>query len=285
MRGPQMPEHESDIEAILARRYDNGADYWATPDGRCYVGNPFSTLACLGMLHELGVPADHEAVAGGLEIVLGACRDDGRIRLAPRAPLYPCYTAEAARVLCRFGMTEHPALQRTMAYFMGAAHDTGGWRCNFTRFGRGPETECANPGATLNVLDVLRHVPAYRRGNEVIARAVESLLDHWETRLPAGPCHWGIGSRFLKVEYPFVRYNLFFYVYVLSFFERAREDARFGAALATLEARLDDTGRVVVERPHRDLKGLRFCARGQPSALATRRYREIRRNLAGADSG
>lgn len=284
MRGPQMPEHESDIEAILARRYDNGADYWATPDGRCYVGNPFSTLACLGMLHELGVPADHEAVAGGLEIVLGACRDDGRIRLAPRAPLYPCYTAEAARVLCRFGMTEHPALQRTMAYFMGAAHDTGGWRCNFTRFGRGPETECANPGATLNVLDVLRHVPAHRDGNGVIGRAVESLLDHWETRLPAGPCHWGIGSRFLKVEYPFLRYNLFFYVYVLSFFERAREDARFRAALATLEARLDDTGRVVVERPHRDLKGLRFCARGQPSELATRRYREIRRNLAGADS-
>ena len=58
-----MPGNESDIQAVLARRHDNGADYWATPDGRCYVGNPFSTLACLGMLHELGVPADHEAVA------------------------------------------------------------------------------------------------------------------------------------------------------------------------------------------------------------------------------
>jgi len=39
-----------------------------------------------------------------------------------------------------------------------------------------------------------------------------------------------------------------------------------------------------VERPHRDLKGLRFCARGQPSEPATRRVGEIRRNLAGADS-
>ncbi|MCY3842293.1 MAG: prenyltransferase [Acidobacteria bacterium] len=276
-----MPENESDIQALLARRHDNGADYWATPDGRCYVGNPFSTLACLGMLYELGVPADHEAVAGGLEVVLGACREDGRIRLAPRAPLYPCYTAEAARVMCRFGMTRHAAVQRAMSYLMGAAHHTGGWRCNFTRFGRGPETECANPGATLYVLDVVRHVPAYRHGNDVVGRAVESLLDHWESRLPAGPCHWGIGSRFLQVEYPFLRYSLFFYVYVLSFFERARGDARFGSALATLEARLDGEGRVVVERPHRDLKGLGFCARGRPSGPATRRYREIRRNLGG----
>ena len=118
----------------------------------------------------------------------------------------------------------------------------------------------------------------------MIVRAVESLLDHWESRLPAGPCHWGIGSRFLRVEYPFIRYNLFFYVYVLSFFDRAKEDARFGSALATLEAKLDGQGRVVVERPHRGLAGLTFCSRGQPSDPATQRYREIRRNLAGADS-
>jgi hypothetical protein len=93
---------------------------------------------------------------------------------------------------------------------MDSAHESGGWRCNFTKFGRGPETMCANPGATLYVLDALRHLDKHRRRDAVVNAAVESLLDHWESRKPTGPCHWGIGSRFMRVEYPFLRYNLFF---------------------------------------------------------------------------
>jgi hypothetical protein len=275
-----MATHASDVQAILARRYDNGGDFWASLDGRIYVGNPFSTISALGMLYELGVGADHEAVEGGMALILRACREDGRVRVAPKAPMYPCYTAEAARVMCRFAPA-HEALERTVGYLVANVHETGGWRCNFTRFGRGPETECANPGATLYALDVLRFFPEYREGVDAIDRAVESLLDHWEIRRPIGPCHHGIGTLFLQVEYPFLRYNLFFYVYVLSFLERAKRDARFAAALAALESKLTDQGEVVVERPHRGLKGLELCAKGRPSVLATRRYREIRQNLAG----
>ena len=94
-----------------------------------------------------------------------------------------------------------------------------------------------------------------------------------------GPCHYGIGTRFLQVEYPFLRYNLFYYVYVLSLFRVARGDARFRAAAGALAEKLDDGGRLVVEQPHRGLKGLAFCRRGQPSELATGRYREILANL------
>lgn len=276
-----MSGHESDIESILARRCDNGGDFWGTPDGRVYVGNPFSTISSLGMLHELGVCREHEAVEGGLTLLLKGCRDDGRIPVAPRAPLYPCYTAEAARVLCRFGLTGHEAVQRAVLYLIENAHTTGGWRCNFTKFGRGPETEYANPGASLYALDVLRFFPEYREGCSVVDLAVESLLGHWETRSPIGPCHWGIGSLFMQVEFPFLRYNLFFYVYVLSFYERSKSDQRFEAALAALKAKLNEEDQVIVERPHRGLKGLSFCAKGRPSDLATHRYDELCQNLAG----
>ena len=164
-------------------------------------------------------------------------------------------------------------------YFIDTVHETGGWRCQFTKFGKGPETECANPGATLFVLDALRYVEGPNAGPE-IDRAVESLLDHWEIRKPIGPCHYGIGTLFNQVEYPFLRYNLFFYVYVLSFYDRAKDDERFRDALLALEAKLDDAGHIVVERPHRALKGLGFCEKGKPSALATVRYKEIADNLA-----
>ncbi len=271
--------HRPDIDAILAKRHDNGGDFWATPDRRIYVGSPFSTLSSLVMLHELGVKPSHEAVRGGLDLVWNAWRDDGRIRLAPKAPLYPCYTAEAARVLSRFGCANDERVRRTASYFIDTAHDTGGWRCQFTKFGKGPETVCANPGATLFVLDALRYVEGPNAGRE-IDRAVESLLDHWEIRKPIGPCHYGIGTLFNQVEYPFLRYNLFFYVYVLSFYDRAKDDKRFRDALQTLESKLDDAGQMVVERPHRALKELKFCEKKKPSTLATVRYKEIVDNLA-----
>ena len=274
-----MESSHSDVLLVLSHRHDNGADFWATPDDRIYVGNPFSTISSLGILHELGVGQGHEAVEGGLGLILACCRADGRIQVAPKARLYPCYTAEAARTLCRFGLSDHESVRRTVSYLLDNAYETGGWRCSFTRFGRGPETECSSPGATLRALDVIRFLPQYRDDVDPIDRAVESLLAHWDVRQPIGPCHHGIGSLFLQVEYPFLRYNLFMYVYVLSFFGRARADPRFLDAASILASKLDADGRVIVERPHRGLRGLEFCAKGKASELATRRYRELRENL------
>lgn len=268
----------SDVEAVLARRHDNGGDYWASPDGRLGVGDPFSTLTSLAILHELNVARTHEAVRGALKLVMGAWRDDGRFRLAPSGTLYPCHTAAAARTLCRFGYAKDRRLQRTLAHLLESQYQDGGWRCNKFSYGRGPETESSNPGVTLPVLDIFRftqHVNKEPRLDE----AVGSLLDHWVTRRPIGPCHFGIGTLFMQVEYPFLRYNLFYYVYVLSFYDRAREDKRYLEAFRLLGSKLDERGRVVVERPNRKLADLSLCAAGRPSDLATRRYLEIVKNL------
>jgi hypothetical protein len=145
-------------------------------------------------------------------------------------------------------------------------------------YGRGPETELSNPGVTLPVLDVFRFTEHVNRDSR-LDRAVESLLDHWVVRRPTGPCHFGIGTLFMQVEYPFLRYNLFYYVYVLSFYDRAKDDQRYLQALGNLESKLDSLGRVVVERPHRKLAGLHFCTKGHPSDLATSRYHEVLENL------
>lgn len=79
--------------------------------------------------------------------------------------------------------------------------------------------------------------------------------------------------------------NLFYYVYVLSFYDRARDDQRYLEALGLLQSRLDARGAVVVERPNRKLGHLSLCAAGRPSELATGRYREIFGELGDADSG
>lgn len=272
-----LPRYQPDVDAILARRHDNGADCWATPDGRLAKGSPFTTLDCIRLLLELGVEPDDPVLRRAGDLVWRAWRDDGRFRLAPSGAIYPCQTINAARALAHLGCASDERLARTFEHLLAARHDDGAWRCLKFSYGRGPETGSSNPGPTLGALDAFRFTGLTGAGGP-LDDAVAFLLGHWETRAPLGPCHYGIGTLFLQVTYPFAAYNLFFYVHVLSFYDRARDDPRFLDALRVLESRTRD-GRVVVERPHPRLAGFAFCRKGEPSDLATDRYREILANL------
>ena len=271
------PQHEVDVEAILATRHDNGADYWATPDGRLAKGGPFSTLEAPALLLELGVEPADQALQGAGELLWNAWRSDGRFRLSPSGAIYPCHTINAARALARLGHARDERLHRTFDHLLATLHEDGGWRCKKFSYGRGPETEFSNPSPTLAALDALRLAGL---ADSAPVSAVEVLLDHWDSRAPLGPCHFGIGTLFLQVEYPFGSYNVFGYVHALSFYARARDDRRFREALAVLESNLVD-GQVVVQRVHRRLAGLAFCRKGEPTELGTRRYEELLTNLGG----
>lgn len=272
-----VAQFQADVEAILARRHDNGADLWATPDRKLAKGGPFSTLEAVRLLLELGVDPDDPVLVAARELIWSAWREDGRFRLAPSGAIYPCQVVNAANALCYLGQAADPRLAQTFEHLLATRFGDGGWRCNKFSCGHGPETEFSNPGPTLMALDAFRFT-GFANESPVLDDAVVFLLDHWVTRLPLGPCHYGIGSLFLQVGYPLQGYNLFSWVYVLSFYERARRDPRFDEAVATLASRLVD-GCIVPERVNRALAGFEFCRKGAPSNLATRRYREILANL------
>jgi hypothetical protein len=270
-------QYQSDVDAILAKRYDNGGDYWATPDRRLIKGSPFSTLDCVYMLLELGVDRSDPILKETSNLILSSWREDGRFKLSPQGAIYPCHTINASRALCYLGYASDSRLKKTFDHLLEIQHCDGGWKCNKFSFGRGPETEFSNPGPTLGALDAFRFT-GFLNKDESLDKAVEFLLDHWTTRKPLGPCHYGIGTLFFQVAYPFANYNLFFYVYVLSFYDRAKKDRRFLEALQVLESKLMDS-RIVVERPNQKLAGFAFCKKGEPSDLGTKRYHEILKNL------
>ncbi len=271
------PQYQPDVEAILSHRHDQGADYWTTPDNRLIKGSPFSAYNSASMLLELGMePTDPvlQAVAG---MFFDAWRDDGRFKLYPSGAIYPCHTVLAASLLCHMGYAADPRIEKTFRHLLETQYGDGGWRCNKFSFGRGPETEYSNPMPTLTALDAFRF-SNYQNNTPALDKAVDFLLEHWVIKAPIGPCHYGIGTLFMQVEYPFGNYNLFQYVYVLSFYNRAKSDPRFLEALAALQAKLVD-GMIVVERIVPKLAKLNFCKKGEPSMLATKRYHEILRNI------
>lgn len=270
-------QYQGDVDIILSKRYDNGADYWTTPDNRLVKGSPFSAYNCALMLSELGMEPSDPILTETAQLFFKAWRDDGRFKLYPKGAIYPCQTIIAAGLLCRLGYANDERLEKTFEHLLGIQHHDGGWRCNKFSYGRGPETEFSNPGPTLWALDMFRHT-RYLNNESALDKAVDFLLDHWETRLPLGPCHYGIGTLFMQVEYPFANYNLFQYVYVLSFYDRAKKDKRFLGALGVLESKMAG-GKIVVERVSRKLSELAFCKKDQPSELATKRYQETINNL------
>jgi hypothetical protein len=271
-------QYKSDVEAILARRYDNGWDFWTTSDKRLIKGSPFTALVSALLLLELGMEPTKPLLKDVADLIFSAWREDGRFKLYPQGSIYPCHTINAAKVLCHLGFAHDERLQKTFRHLLDIQHTDGGWRCNKFFFGRGPETEYSDPGPTLTALNAFRFTD-YLNKEPLLDKAVEFLLDHWETRLPLGPCHYGIGSRFMQVEYPFGNYNIFVYVYVLSFYDRAKQDLRFLEALGVIESKLSG-GKIVVERVNRKLAGLSFCRKGEASDLGTKRYKEILKNIA-----
>ncbi len=268
-----MTDFSSNIETILSLRRDNGADLWAAPDGNLVKGGPFSTLEAAYILAELGCPPDEPVLEAAAALIWNAQRADGRFAPVPKSTIFPCHTIHAAKTLCCLGFATDRRLEKTFDHLLETQYADGGWRCNKFFYGRGPETEASNPGPTLTALDAFRFTP-YVNTDTRLDNAVSFLLQHWETRAPLGPCHYGIGTLFHQVAFPFLSYNLFYYVYVLSFYDAARRDPRFLDALSVLQGKLAG-GRIVVERTHKKLSELDFCKKGEPSELATKRYHEL----------
>jgi hypothetical protein len=270
-------QYLSDVEVILSHRYDNGGDLWTTTDKRLLKGAPFSTLESVLLLLELGMDPGEPILKEAADLIFSTWQKDGRFKVYPQGGIFPCHTVHAADTLCHMGYASDARLQTTFGHLLDIQYTDGGWRCNKFSFGRGPETEYSNPFPTLTALSAFRFSD-YLNKEPALDKAVDFLLEHWIIRKPIGPCHYGIGTLFMQVEYPFRNYNLFYYIYVLSFYNRAKEDKRFLDALKVLESKMAD-GQIVVERDNRKLSGLSCCQIGQQNPLATVRYHEILKNL------
>ena len=185
---------QEDIDAVLAHRRDNGADDFATPDGRLLKGAPFTALESAMYLLELGVPPEHEVLQSIAGRIISGCREDGRIRIAPSGAIYPCQTALALNVLCHMGY-DNAYTRRAFAYFLNAQEADGGWKCNKYSFGRGEETECSTPYTTLVALDAFRVRMNGWIGRRPFCCAIGTFAGpsaHAITVSAAGLCRWSI---------------------------------------------------------------------------------------------
>lgn len=266
-----------DIQTILGFKDQFDFNYWTTSDYRLLKGSPLNLTQAPLYLLDLGVKQDDPIIKSCADILFSVQREDGRFKMYPKGGIYPCQSAIALHSLCAMGYGNDKRLQKSFSYFLSNQEADGGWKCNKYSFGRGPETDYSTPLTTLTVLHAFIYNTTYSEYKQ-LDDAVEFLLKHWEIKQPISPCHYGIGKLFMEVEYPIGDYNLFTYVYVLSFYKKARSDYRFLEALSKLQDKLVD-GKIVVERNSRKLSNLHLCKKGQVSEYATNKYNKIIENM------
>ena len=270
-------QYTSDIELIKSKQNHLGGDFWTTNDNRVGKGSPFSSRDVAIMLTELGFTQKDEEIKGLSDKIFNTLRPDGRFKISPSGTIFPCHTITALRVLCYMGFSQDERLKATFDHLFEIQHDDGGWRCNKTKMGKSIYMDLSNPGVTLEALDAFRFTK-FLNSDKRLNKAVDFLLQHWKIRRPLGPCHFGIGTLFMQTEFPFLRYNLFYYCHTLSFYDCAKGDSRLQEAVKALDRKTKD-GKLIVENPNRMLAKLSFCKKGKPSDLATIRYKELKKRI------
>jgi hypothetical protein len=267
------------IDEIIKRQNDNGGAFWSREDGDIHAPFGFSTIDTLSVIGEIGYSVyDKPQITEAVDFVFAYQTQKGSFKYSLASAKLPCLTARIIAAFGRLGIRNDCRVEKSYNWLMDTQWNDGGWRCSVVKLGKSPLTDASNPGTTLYVLDAFRF--RYNNPKEIkkLNQSVDFLLQHWEIRQPVGPCYFGIGSRFLKIEYPFLRYNLFYYVYVLSFYEKARNDKRFQEALSYLKDKIKND-KLIPENPHKAWQEFIFARKGQISELGTKRWIEIKNNI------
>jgi hypothetical protein len=265
----------NEIDDIIHSHMINGGPFWSRHDGDIHAPAGFSTIDVLNTLGDIGVHyTDYDVVRDAINFVFNLYDDKGRFKYAPKSAKLPCLTARIITAFARLGYIDDNRIQACYQYFFRTQQSDGGWRCPGVKIGKSKETDASNPGTTLYVLDAFRFLRINASEEAQLDKAVQFLLQHWETRLPLGPCNFGIGSRFKSIEYPFLRYNLFYYVYVLSKYSSARTDVRYIEALEEL-LKKSPNNQITPETPHNAWSSYSFAQKGTYSVPATKRLLEI----------
>lgn len=270
-----MNKLNDEIASILTTSEINGGKYWSRKDGDIHAPHGFSTIDVLNTLGEIGLKYNEsKLIQETIDFILSYLDDNGCFKYSPKSSKLPCITA---RILTAFGKLKYPIdekIKKCYRNLLETQNDDGGWRCATVKIGKSPGTDASNPGTTLYVLDAFRFRSNSKIEKNKLDNGIQFLLRHWETRKPLGPCNFGIGSRFLSIEFPFLRYNLFYYVFVLSFFKSAQKDERFIDAKNALIER-SKNNEIYPETPHKAWNKYSFSQKNKKSEIATKLFLEV----------
>jgi len=205
------------ITRVINRLKDNNVGLPALKTGRVHYTESGKAYWDLFLLADIGLTISDLGLDREADEVFRFQVADGSFSIPPNVKdNYFCMSAILLSSLARMGYRDDPRLHRYIRVVLNSQGRDGGWHCYNDDFGMLDIESC--PMDNLNILMLLGQYEKYREGS-ILNRAVDLLLEHWEERVPLHG--FGVGRRFMSLQYPAVKYGILRVLDVLSLFPYA----------------------------------------------------------------
>ncbi|MBN2380088.1 terpene cyclase/mutase family protein [candidate division WOR-3 bacterium] len=225
-------------------------------------------LEPMQVLTDCGVPGSDSRVCKAVELIFSRFTEDGGFKHYYGKKL-PCAAAYYLRILLAFGRENDGRTRKALDHLLSIQRLDGGWLHGLnTRPGGAKEHDESCPHATLHILHAMSCDEGLK-SSKAAERAVESVLKHWETRIPAPEHAFGIGSRFVRLKYPLVGYHILAYASILAHYPKACKDKRLKEVARKIAEQRGEDGRFCASSVMKLFRDFEFGKKSQPSKWIT----------------
>ena len=253
---------DKSIQNIIGRLKGAAAGIPALRSGRVHYTETGKAYWDLYFLADIGLPAKEAGLEDEAEEIFRFQSPDGSFAIPPNVrDNYFCMSAILLSSLVKMGYRDDPRVQKYVRLAMNSRCNNSGWHCYDDA---APDID-ACPMDNLNILMLLGQYGQYRN-SPALKGALDLLLEHWRTR--ANLHGFGVGKRFMSLQYPAVKYGILRVLDVLSLFPYAVSRPDFQNMLDYVHNKAVD-GRYFAEAIDSAYAGFDFAQDREPGRWIT----------------
>jgi hypothetical protein len=261
---------DGSIERLVGRLKNNEAGIPALKTRKISFDATGKAFWDLFFLADIGLTVEDLGLHEGIEEFFGLQLADATFKITEvDEPNYFCVSAIFLSSVAKIGYRNDPRLKKYLQHILDTQRPDGGWHCgqnHLTGEKVQPTESC--PMDNLNILMLVGQYEEYRKDSKFNG-ACDLLLDHWTRKGEKWrPSDFGIGKRFMRLEYPSVKYGILRVLDVLSMFPYAARSESFKSMLDFVSQKSPD-GRYRAESVHEAYGEFDFGQMEKPSRWLT----------------
>jgi hypothetical protein len=251
---------DPDIEKLIARLKSKDAGIHAIKSGRVHYTESGKAYWDLFFLADIGLSVSDLGLENEAEEIFRFQSPDGSFTIPPNVrDNYFCMSSILLSSLAKMGFRDDPRTEKFARLVFRSRGFDGGWHCYDDL-----EIESC-PMANLNALMLLGQYETYRQ-SPALKGAIDLLLEHWRVR--ANLHGFGVGRRFMSLQYPAVKYGILRVLDCLSLFHGAVASPDFESMLDYVHNKAVD-GRYFADSFDSTYAGFDFAQDKEPSRWIT----------------
>lgn len=267
---PSVILTDPSIKTIISRVKDSNVGISALKTGKVSYTSTGNAFWDLFFLSDIGLNVEDIHIQEEVNLLWELQNGDGTFVVQDGTKSsYFCVPTIILASLSKMGYADDPRIQKFIDKVFETQRLDGGWHCAINRAtGKKLQDTESCPMDNLNILMLLGQYDKFKNDPRLNG-AIDLLLTHWRRRSePWRPYGFGIGSDFVKLKYPAVKYGILRVLDVLSLYPYAMKSSEFNEMLTSVMKKSVD-GMYFAESASRSYAEFDFGQTKKPSRWIT----------------